>query len=233
MFRIYFLALAVGVVAGTVSAQTPTITSKSLAVEPIGDADPLVSVLILPVGVTRAGAPHTHAGPVFAYILEGDIENQVDPDPPRKYHPGDFFIEPAMHVHRMLQNLSTTDPAKILVFQVGATGNAAPAIKFLMQQSADVTNREGRLTRVTMPPGTALSGVHQHPGAVFAYVAKGEVENQVDPDPARIYRAGEVFYEPPMRPHRMLRNSSKTQPAELILFQIADKGQPGAMGVPQ
>jgi quercetin dioxygenase-like cupin family protein len=195
--------------------------------------DPKVSALILPIGVGRVAGPHTHQGEVFAYILEGDIENQVDPDPPLPYHPGDFFIEPAMHVHRMLRNLSPTEPAKVLVFQAGNTGNPNPAIKFLLQQSAEVANREGRLIKVSMPPGAALSGVHQQPGPVFAYIAKGEVENQVDPDPAKIYRAGDIFFEPPLQTHRMLRNTSQTDPAEVILFQVGDKGAPTAIGVTQ
>ena len=66
--------------------------------------------------------PHEHIGPVFAYILEGKIENQVDPDAPRTYSVGDFFYEPAMHVHRALRNLSQTEHARLLIFQVGEKG---------------------------------------------------------------------------------------------------------------
>jgi quercetin dioxygenase-like cupin family protein len=68
--------------------------------------------------------PHRHTGPVFAYILEGRIENQVDPDAPKTYNAGDFFYEPAMHVHRVLRNLSRTKPAKLLIFEVGEKGKA-------------------------------------------------------------------------------------------------------------
>ena len=186
---------------------------------------------MLPIrGGLTAGA-HTHKGPVFAYILEGDIENQVDPDPPKLYHPGDFFHEPTMHVHRMLRNLSSTEPAKLVVFEVGDTGKANPAIKALLEQPAEVANREGRLTMITLAPGAALPGAHQHPGPVFAYIAKGEIENQVDPDPPKVYRAGDVFYEPPMHAHRLFRNMSQTEPAEVLIFQVAEKGQPVAMAV--
>jgi quercetin dioxygenase-like cupin family protein len=157
----------------------------------------------------------------------------VDPDPPKLYHAGDFFQEPAMHVHRLLRNLSKTEPAKVLVFQVGDTGKAAPAVKILMQEPAEAAGREGRLISLTMAAGAALSRAHLHPGPVFAYVVKGEVENQVDPDPPKIYREGDVFYEPPLHAHRMLRNRSQSEPAELVLFQIGKMGEPSATSVEQ
>jgi len=215
-----------------VLAQTSAIEPKILLREPLGDTiDPKVSVFMLAIrGGLTAGA-HTHKGPVFAYVLQGDIENQVDPDPPKLYHPGDFFYEPTMHVHRMLRNLSSTEPAKIVVFEVGDTGQANPAIKALLEQPAEVANREGRLTMLTLAPGATLPGAHQHPGPVFAYIAKGEIENQVDPDPPKTYRAGDVFYEPPMHAHRVFRNLSQTEPAEVLIFQVAEKGQPAAMAV--
>ena len=213
--------------------QTPGISTKQLMQEPLGDTlDPKVSVVLLPMAGGRTAGAHTHPGPVFAYILEGDIENQLEPDPPKIYHAGDFFYEAPMHVHRLMRNLSGTEPAKVIVFQVGATGNPNPAVKVLLRAPAEVANREGRLAMVTMAPG-AIVGAHKHPGPVFAYIVKGEAENEVDPDPARIYRAGDVFYEAPLHAHRMLRNPSKTEPAELLIFQIGDKGQPPAMGVDQ
>ena len=61
---------------------------------------------------------HKHSGPVFAYVLEGSVENQVDPDQPKTYNAGDYWYEPAMHVHRLLRNLSDTQQARILVFEV-------------------------------------------------------------------------------------------------------------------
>jgi hypothetical protein len=88
----------------------------------IGDAE--ASMLILniaaaaPAGPHRAFPMHMHSGPVFAYVLEGSVENQVDPDQPKTYNTGDYWYEPAMHVHRSLRNLSDTQPARILVFQV-------------------------------------------------------------------------------------------------------------------
>ncbi|HKF53119.1 MAG TPA: cupin domain-containing protein [Candidatus Acidoferrales bacterium] len=84
--------------------------------------NPEVRMLTLTLAPGSVSHPHEHTGPVFAYILEGTIENQVDPNPPKTYKPGDFFYEPAMHVHRQMKNLSDTETAKVLVFEVGEKG---------------------------------------------------------------------------------------------------------------
>ncbi len=92
-------------------------------ITPLGDIpDPEVTVITLTVAPGSVSPPHRHIGPVFAYILEGSIENQVDPESPKTYHAGDCFYEPAMHVHRMLRNLSSSKPAKLLIFEVGQKG---------------------------------------------------------------------------------------------------------------
>jgi quercetin dioxygenase-like cupin family protein len=88
-----------------------------------GDCEGRILVLTIPPKLVST--PHRHPGPVFAYILEGQIENQVDPDPPKTYNAGDVFYEPTMHVHRSLRNLSDTQAAKILVFQLVPNGQPA------------------------------------------------------------------------------------------------------------
>lgn len=89
----------------------------------VGDAE--ASMLILNIPPSNPAAPHRpfsmhkHSGPVFAYVLEGSVENQVDPqEKPQTYNTGDYWYEPAMHVHRLLRNLSDTQRARILVFEV-------------------------------------------------------------------------------------------------------------------
>ena len=95
----------------------------TLMQEPLGEMpNPEVTVLTLTVAPGGSSQPHKHTGPVFAYLLEGEIENQVDPNPPRRYRPGEYFYEPPMHVHRSLRNLSNTKSAKLLIFQVGEKG---------------------------------------------------------------------------------------------------------------
>ncbi|HLK32485.1 MAG TPA: cupin domain-containing protein [Terriglobales bacterium] len=90
------------------------------AVPDIGGKEVRMVLLTVPPGGTSK--PHRHTGPVFAYVLEGSIRNQVDPEPIKTYHAGDIFYEPTMHVHRALNNLSNTKAAKILVFEIGEKG---------------------------------------------------------------------------------------------------------------
>jgi quercetin dioxygenase-like cupin family protein len=95
-----------------------TLMQESLAEIP--NAELRVSTLTVPPGVPSL--PHKHTGPVFAYLLEGEIENQVDPNPPQRYKAGDYFYEPPLHVHRFLRNLSGSEAAKLLIFEVGEKG---------------------------------------------------------------------------------------------------------------
>ena len=102
----------------TSSIEVQKLMQESLVETP----NPQVTVITLTVGPGATSSPHRHTGPVFAYLLEGEIENQVDPNPPQKYKAGEFFYEPPMHVHRSLRNLSGTNPAKLLIFEVGEKG---------------------------------------------------------------------------------------------------------------
>lgn len=126
--------------AGKESAARPARAIPTLMQQSIGDIkDAEVTMLILNIPPMPAGnaqgrsrrpfPAHEHPGPVFAYVLEGSVENQVDPEAPKKYKTGDSWYEPAMHVHRMLRNLSDTVPAKVLVFEVLPKGKplAIPA----------------------------------------------------------------------------------------------------------
>jgi quercetin dioxygenase-like cupin family protein len=211
--------------------QTPAVPpgTKILMQAPLGDpSEPKMVLSILTVTADTTIPTHSHAGAVFAYILQGDIENQVEPDPPMVYNPGGFFHERPRQVHRLLRNLSKTEPAKILIFQNTRTN--APGV-LIQEPLTNITNPEVTATMLVMAPGAVSAGAHQHPGPVFAYVLKGEIENQVDPDPLKIYRAGDVFYEPPLHAHRLTRNLSKTDPVELLIFQVGERGQPLVMGV--
>ena len=100
-----------------------SVAVQTLIQEPLAEMpNPQVTMITLTVAPGGTSAPHKHTGPVFAYLLEGEIENQVDPNPPRRYKAGEFFYEPLMHVHRSLRNLSDTQAAKLLIFEVGEKG---------------------------------------------------------------------------------------------------------------
>jgi quercetin dioxygenase-like cupin family protein len=63
-----------------------------------------------------ASAPHRHAGSAFiyTYVLSGLIRSQVDTEPARVYRPGETWFEnPGAH-HRVSENASETEPARLL-----------------------------------------------------------------------------------------------------------------------
>lgn len=95
----------------------------------IGDAEASMLILNIPPANPAARRPfvmHKHSGPVFAYVLEGSVENQVDPqEKPQTYNTGDYWYEHAMHVHRFLRNLSDTQRARILIFEMLPKGKPA------------------------------------------------------------------------------------------------------------
>lgn len=108
------------------AGSNPTPGINSLINESIGDlGDAEASMLMLTLQPKHVSAPHKHSGPVFAYVLEGRVQNQVDPEEPKTYSAGDYWYEPAMHTHRMFTNLSDTDVAKVLVFMVTPKGKPA------------------------------------------------------------------------------------------------------------
>jgi quercetin dioxygenase-like cupin family protein len=79
---------------------------------------------------------------------------------------------------------------------------------------------------VSFPPG-AKAASHRHGQAfVYAYVLDGAVRSQLDDEPAKVYQAGQDWYEAPGALHRLTENASSTEPARLLVVFIADTGAP-------
>jgi quercetin dioxygenase-like cupin family protein len=76
---------------------------------------------------------------------------------------------------------------------------------------------------VDYPPGTK-SGPHRHAKSAFiyGYVVSGAIRSQVDDQPAKVYRAGEAFYEMPGAHHRVSENASDSDPARLLAVFVVD-----------
>lgn len=79
----------------------------------------LVSVVV-EYGPGAASRPHTHAKSAFiyAYVLSGTVEMQVDGEPQRLVRAGESFHEvPGAH-HVVSRNASDTEPARLLAIFV-------------------------------------------------------------------------------------------------------------------
>jgi quercetin dioxygenase-like cupin family protein len=60
-----------------------------------------------------ASAPHRHPGPVFGYVLEGELEFQAGEAPAQKLKAGDTFYE-AMVLHAVARNPSAKARTRVL-----------------------------------------------------------------------------------------------------------------------
>ena len=76
------------------------------------------SLIAVVVNYAPAGASpaHTHAKSafIFAYVLSGEIESQVNDGPRRVFHAGESFYETPGSLHAVSRNASKTEPAKLL-----------------------------------------------------------------------------------------------------------------------
>lgn len=89
-----------------------------------------------------------------------------------------------------------------------------------------IPNTEGKsmvAVVVTYPPG-AKSPAHHHARSAFIYahVLSGAIRSQVGDEPAKVYQAGEGFYELPGSHHGISENASDREPASLLAIFVVD-----------
>ena len=131
----------------------------------------------------------------------------------------------ALHVAWAQQpGIKRTDPATAPT--AGSTHGAPLRETVTVAADEPIPNLPGkRLVShiVDYPPG-ASSASHRHARSAFiyAYVLSGEILSQVDDEPARVYRAGEAWFESPGAHHRVSENASDTEPARLLAVLIVD-----------
>ena len=66
--------------------------------------------------------PHHHGGSVTVYVLAGVIRSQLQGQPPVVYRAGESFFEPPGAVHLLAENMSASEPARILAVFVADEG---------------------------------------------------------------------------------------------------------------
>ena len=74
-----------------------------------------------------ASPSHIHAKSafIFAYVVSGQIESQVNDEPKRIYRAGESFYETPGSRHTVSRNASKTEPAKLLAVFVVDTDDKA------------------------------------------------------------------------------------------------------------
>ncbi len=86
----------------------------------------------------------------------------------------------------------------------------------------DIPGKQLTAVLVNYGPG-GKSGPHHHAGDVFAFVVSGAIRSESSATgPARVYHAGEGFFEPAGSKHLVSENASATEPAQLLAVFVAD-----------
>jgi quercetin dioxygenase-like cupin family protein len=78
---------------------------------------------------------------------------------------------------------------------------------------------------VSYAPGAKSVKHHHADSSVLAYVLSGEIRSENSATgPAKVYKAGETFFEPPGSVHLVSENASATEPASLLAIFVTDDG---------
>lgn len=80
------------------------------------------------------------------------------------------------------------------------------------------------VVRVGYAPGEKTPAhTHEKSAFIMAYVLEGAIRSQVEGGgPARVYRAGETWFENPGAHHVVSENASDTEPASLLAVFVVD-----------
>ena len=141
------------------------------------------------------------------------------------YRIGALSVPPAMTVKPMRRAIFVALAAAAIALGVSpAAAENQDQVKVVFEHA--LPNVEGKRmvsVVVSYPPG-AKSPAHRHAASAFiyAYVLSGAIRSQVGDDPAKVYHAGEGFYETPGSHHRISENASDKEPATMLAVFIVD-----------
>lgn len=108
------MAFAIAVPASAHGA-TETVTPNFQHAIPNVPGKSLTAVIVdYPPGAVSPAHRHAGSAFIYAYVVSGEVESQVDDGPKRVYHAGESFFEAPGAVHRISRNASKTKPAKLL-----------------------------------------------------------------------------------------------------------------------
>jgi quercetin dioxygenase-like cupin family protein len=111
-----FALLALAVLASPAHAQL-----LNVPLPPLGD-DQEVVVLELDWAPGHSSQPHRHNAHVFVYVIEGEIQMQVEGGELTTLGAGEMFYENPDDVHTVSRNASDMEPARVLVQLIKTVG---------------------------------------------------------------------------------------------------------------
>lgn len=85
--------------------------------QPLPDAPGRYGVMLtVDYAPGEASPAHRHPGSVFAYVLEGEVQSQLDDGAIVTYKAGQSWVETPRVLHAVSRNASATRPARLLVW---------------------------------------------------------------------------------------------------------------------
>ena len=121
--------------------------------------------------------------------------------------------------------------ATIGVLAVAPAGDAQVGLerKIVLQQDLQMPGYETVVAEVTLAVG-GREGRHTHPGVLIGYILQGELTLDVEGQPTRVYKPGDVGLIPAGVVHEG-RNMGSV-PIKVIATFIVEKGKPLATPAP-
>lgn len=106
------------------AAPTPAVQRNILYAAPLTNVpgETLTAVALELAPGTKSSAKHHHAGTVLVYLISGSVRVQFEGKEPQVYHAGQCFTEPPGTEHLSTENVSSTEPAKLLAVFVADSG---------------------------------------------------------------------------------------------------------------
>jgi quercetin dioxygenase-like cupin family protein len=108
---------------------------------------------------------------------------------------------------------------------VAASTRPSETLKPLFQQALPNVKGKTFTSAVVELPPNARAMPHRHGQAfVYAYVLDGTVRSKLDDKPVTTYHQGENWVEQPGAHHVLTENTSRTEPAKLLVVFVSDTG---------
>ena len=127
MRKLFVLMLFLGLLPAAAMAQaTPASSSANVAfnnaIPNIPGKSVVAVVVTYPPGAKSPSHHHAASAFIYAHVISGSVRSQVDDQPVKDYRAGEGWSEnPGAH-HRVSENASATEPAKLLaVFVVDSS----------------------------------------------------------------------------------------------------------------
>jgi quercetin dioxygenase-like cupin family protein len=228
-----------GVVLGQGAPPPPVVETRIQAPGLDGPRDMIQRYLELPANVVVP--PHTHPGPNFNTLIEGDVTLTIEgADQPK--HAGDTWIEPTDVVHfgqvgpngaRLMTAtlVPATAPQSVPANPAGLNVPGGPppppaVVERRIEAPALEGDRDVINDLLVLPPGVVVAP-HTHPGPNFNTLIEGQVTlTRPDTDGDTVYNAPTNWVERTDELHRGMVGDAG---ATLFTSTVVPRGQPRAI----